>query len=65
VRGGAHRLDAVGLCLAGHCHRILQVARAVVEAGQDVAVEVDRDANQAIIPAGVSARTGSGPPRPE
>ena len=41
VRRRADRLDPVGGGLAGHRDAVVEVARAVVEARQDVAVEVD------------------------
>ena len=41
MRGRAYDLDPVGLGLAGHRDAVLEIDRAVVECGEDVAVKVD------------------------
>jgi hypothetical protein len=41
MRRRTHGRDPVGLGLAGHRHRVVEITSAVVEAGEDVAVEVD------------------------
>ena len=43
VRRRADRVDAVFPGLTGHGHAVVEVDGAVVEPGQDVAVEVDHD----------------------
>ncbi len=45
VRRRADRRDAVGLCLLGHCDRVVEIPGAVVESRQEMAVKIDRNAN--------------------
>jgi hypothetical protein len=45
----ADRVDPVRLRLVRHRHRVLEITRTVVETRKDVAVEIDRDANPAIM----------------
>ena len=42
VRRRAYRGDADGLCLPGHLDSVVHVASAVIESGQQMAVEIDR-----------------------
>jgi hypothetical protein len=46
VRGGADRLDAVHGSLPRHPNAVPQVERAIVDAGEDVAVQIDQGANR-------------------
>jgi hypothetical protein len=50
VRRGADRVDPVRLRLVGHRDRVIKVTSTVVETREDVAVEIDGDANPAIMP---------------
>ncbi len=45
VRRRADRRDAVGLCMLGHCDRVVEIPGAVVESRQEMAVKIDRNAN--------------------
>ena len=49
VRCGADGGDAVGFCLLGHRHGVGEIAGAVVEPGEKVAVEIDGSVNRTII----------------
>ena len=65
VGGGADRLDSVCLRLSRHLDGVSEVAGAVVQARQDVAVEIDGDVNATIIAArlrGVRPSTRTAPP---